>query len=1137
MDEFILAVTFIAVIVLMIVVINLSSKVKKYQNEMKTVRDQLRDLYSKSFYLYDLVNTGPENDKQDAAEPQKPAAGVDLAKNPPQPARQDTPAEKPFAAAVTDISPAAGAAAVSEAPSQPVQIHTPYAAPQPVSAQTSYQPAPKPAPVYSAPAQNAPVRPAPVRPAPVRPAPAVRKRHFEEWLGTRLFNIAASLLIFIGLILFCTLSTEQVTNTMKMIAMFIVSGGFIAVGAFLARKDKSVFPLGMLGCGFGTFFITILLSHIYFHSLEDIPAFALILVWSAFALFMSRKLNSIMLSVTAHIGTAVSICFAFTLGFTAERVIFLTVYQLAAIAVIIAGNIFCCRKTYRFGLIMSQCLLVYTSVAMSSAFSEKFIMPQSISVTAAIVIYAIQFIAISFVSYLVSTSAAALEGEGLKLLSGKFADKAEAFDARSQSSKMTAAATAIHLVNKVLWTSGTIASVGCITYYICRNAFHTNVVLPTASALVIAALLHLFLTLILEQKLSFSAHLSIISVWFISVMTSVSLFAAAHNTGLPFVFVYALLLAGLFKLTKLKGVAPVSAAVLFFEAVYMTFYGFFKIENVWISIPYMVGIGAVLLLLWFIQSGESKQRTFKYMKIAEYLWLSVSIISINASEFSSISFPLIMSEFALMNIICYFIKFGGENEPDLRTVVKAESLLTVYVGIFALSVPILGDNNIIKAVFVVMTALITAVYVYDFAKSKNLALKAAAAFTVAVFTTSLSFGFSDYFKPFYIYAVTLNCTPFFFVFTAALLAIYLLTKDSRLSPFIWATMVLDMLCMGLAGYGKLVLYTVTQDGHDLPLHMIMTGISLAHASLMLGLSFLMGSLDENSSVMPDSVKNLSKYVSYFWINLAYPSIAFWAFARTSISSYRWAAAMILLTAVNTAVYALKYHGKKGTAFNIAVRITSAAAFYIALPTLSQTASTAGEYTATILLMLSCVALFFVKARESLRENPGIWVQVFVGISATFLVNCACNGLSSTYDFSYIFSVITMITALICIIIGFASKAKGLRVYGLIVVMICIIKLVTADISGADSLARVVAFVVGGIVCFIISGIYNALEKKLKDDSTPVMQQIPVMQTVSANGAPINAVTAPIADPAPAAGNAPVESAPQAAPEKGSSSTN
>ena len=66
MDEFILAVTFIAVIVLMIVVINLSSKVKKYQNEMKTVRDQLRDLYSKSFYLYDLVNTGPENDKQAA---------------------------------------------------------------------------------------------------------------------------------------------------------------------------------------------------------------------------------------------------------------------------------------------------------------------------------------------------------------------------------------------------------------------------------------------------------------------------------------------------------------------------------------------------------------------------------------------------------------------------------------------------------------------------------------------------------------------------------------------------------------------------------------------------------------------------------------------------------------------------------------------------------------------------------------------------------------------------------------------------------------------------------------------------------------------------------------------------------------
>ena len=72
----------------------------------------------------------------------------------------------------------------------------------------------------------------------------------------------------------------------------------------------------------------------------------------------------------------------------------------------------------------------------------------------------------------------------------------------------------------------------------------------------------------------------------------------------------------------------------------------------------------------------------------------------------------------------------------------------------------------------------------------------------------------------------------------------------------------------------------------------------------------------------------------------------------------------------------------------------------------------------------------------------------------------------------------MITALICIVVGFAIKSKGLRIYGLIVIMLCVIKLVTFDISGADSISRVVAFIVGGIVCFVISGIYNMFENRL-----------------------------------------------------------
>ena len=79
-------------------------------------------------------------------------------------------------------------------------------------------------------------------------SPAYSKKHdgtkqlksFENWLGTRLFNVVASLMIFIGLVLFCMLGYEYITDTMKMAAMFVVSGSFIALGAFFTRKNKSL---------------------------------------------------------------------------------------------------------------------------------------------------------------------------------------------------------------------------------------------------------------------------------------------------------------------------------------------------------------------------------------------------------------------------------------------------------------------------------------------------------------------------------------------------------------------------------------------------------------------------------------------------------------------------------------------------------------------------------------------------------------------------------------------------------------------------------------------------------------------------------------------------------------------------------
>ncbi len=1168
----------IAVSVLIINTVTLHNYHKKHEEELHNLRVYSKDLNDKLSFLYSIVKDadmvpGVKPSANNNVRQEEKKTGVDLTKTAAEQQKGETSSARKIESPVSSASrPMPKSVRTSEltvkpvhptnmpqhtfaaAQTQPAQVSaqrtaqpvTPAARPQQTFAATQTQPAQvsaqhtaqpvtpaaqpvtlaaQPQQAFAA-AQTQTAQPSaqnnsqPVRTAfrqqayqaqPDRPAPVIKKKpHIEEWLGARLFNIAASLLIFIGLILFCTLSTEVVTNNMKMGAMFAVSGGFIAVGAFLSRKDRSIFPLGMLGTGFGSFFISILLSHIYFHSLNDIAAFGLILVWSAFALYLSRRLDSVMLSVTAHIGTAISICFAYSMGFTPEKVIILTIYQFAAIAVIIIGNIFCCRKTYRFGLIMTQCLLVYTSIAMSVAFSQKFIMPGSISVAAAIVIYTVQFLAISFVSYLVSTSAAALEKEN--------------------NTKLGTLAVIIHLLNKIFWIAGTLSTVAFITHYICRNAYHTDVLIPTTIAVTAALLLHLCLTVFMEEKLSFSAGLSTLSMWFISSTIVITLMVGAQNVGAPFLFIYALILIGIFKLTKNTGVDYIATLVLIIEAAYMCFYGYFKLENVWISIPYMVAIGAVLLLLWFVQDGKHKQNYFKYMKIAEYLWISASIIPINASQYSDISVPLIVSEFALMNIICYFIKFGSENEPELRMVVKAESLLTVYIGIFILSyeyINTLGNNNIIKAVFCVMLFVLTLIQCYEFIRTNINLFQAIAAATAAGYFTFLAIGFQEYFKPFEYFASTLKCMPFFFLFSVILIGIYLINKNRNLTIYIWPALLIDMLFMGFSGYRLLISEAYTNSTHylNIGLHIVLTGVALAHAAAVLGLTFLLS----DDTVITEKIKNsdFQRYVSFLWINLAFPMIAFNYLNKTGLNDYKWVVAMMILTAVNTAVFALNYQGEFHSTFNYVVRIVSAVVFYMALPSISDSHNSIPRYAASVVLMLFCAALFFVKSKEILKHDPSLMHQLYVGINSTIFVNIACSGLSSEYDFAYIFSIVTMIAALVCIIVGFAAKAKGIRIYGLVVIMLCIIKLVTIDISGADSLARVMSFIVGGIICFIISGIYNRMEKHFKAQE---QEAVPVMQAVSANGAPVSAVSAPIDTSVTTAVNAPVENTMQASPE-------
>lgn len=76
----------------------------------------------------------------------------------------------------------------------------------------------------------------------------------------------------------------------------------------------------------------------------------------------------------------------------------------------------------------------------------------------------------------------------------------------------------------------------------------------------------------------------------------------------------------------------------------------------------------------------------------------------------------------------------------------------------------------------------------------------------------------------------------------------------------------------------------------------------------------------------------------------------------------------------------------------------------------------------------------------------------------------------------------MITSFICIGAGFVTRIKPLRLYGLIAIIVCVLKLVTIDIGlNTDMLMRVIALIVGGLICFGISALYTYTVKRFEGE--------------------------------------------------------
>jgi hypothetical protein len=137
----------------------------------------------------------------------------------------------------------------------------------------------------------------------------------------------------------------------------------VVSGFILNRRHHNNFTKALLGTGCGALFISLMLTHLWFHALNDLVALVLLLAWLALCFALTKATQSLLVAIITHVGMVISVSAAcLMMGEGSDRMMLVLAYQIAATVVILVGNILCYRKTYRFGLYASLAVSFFASV-------------------------------------------------------------------------------------------------------------------------------------------------------------------------------------------------------------------------------------------------------------------------------------------------------------------------------------------------------------------------------------------------------------------------------------------------------------------------------------------------------------------------------------------------------------------------------------------------------------------------------------------------------------------------------------------------------------------------------------------------------------------------------------------------------
>jgi hypothetical protein len=178
--------------------------------------------------------------------------------------------------------------------------------------------------------------------------------------------------------------------------------------------------------------------------------------------------------------------------------------------------------------------------------------------------------------------------------------------------------------------------------------------------------------------------------------------------------------------------------------------------------------------------------------------------------------------------------------------------------------------------------------------------------------------------------------------------------------------------------------------------------------------------------------------------------------------------------VNVVMILAKYYNTKtsggGTEIHVTLDVINALAMVYGL--IVMTFNDDNFYKAMYLVVITILACMNLPFGSKAKKGRFLYAAIKLG-----LILLIALAQFKVPDFALSVSMITF--SVVCIVLGFKNRilAKELRIFGLVLTMVFVVKFILVDITYDNSAAKAISYLVSGILCFGISAIYNYFEKQ------------------------------------------------------------